>query len=91
MVSDFLLCDRPVFFFRSAVIEKGDYPKQCMPELPGQHIREESITAFKSAWDSAQDVAMARRRLCQRYFETDPRCANESIIKRLVEIVSNDS
>lgn len=87
MVADFLLCDKPVLFFRSKTLETRDYPEQCMPELPGPHIREESLKAFVAAWDSIGDTAPARRRLRQLYFETDPLQACDTIIQRLLEVV----
>jgi CDP-glycerol glycerophosphotransferase (TagB/SpsB family) len=87
MASDFLLCDRPIFFFRSKVLEEHDYPERCMPELPGKHVREESVEAFMAAWESIEETAVARQRLRQLYFETDPLQACDAVIRRLVEVV----
>jgi CDP-glycerol glycerophosphotransferase (TagB/SpsB family) len=87
LASDFLLCDCPIFFFRSKALEENDYPAHCMPELPGKHVREESVEAFMSAWKSIDDTAAARQRLRRLYFETDPLQACDTVIRRLVEIV----
>ena len=87
MASDFLLCERPIFFFRSKTLEEEDYPACCMPELPGKHVREESVEAFMAAWKTIDETAAARQRLRQLYFETDPLQACDTVIRRLVEIV----
>jgi CDP-glycerol glycerophosphotransferase (TagB/SpsB family) len=88
MASDFLLCDKPVFFFRSATLEKKDYPPRCLPELPGVHVREETVEAFMAAWAGIEATAPARRRLRELYFETDPLQASDTIIRRLIEVVA---
>jgi CDP-glycerol glycerophosphotransferase len=87
MASDFLLCDKPVLFFRSPTLEQKEYLPRYMPELPGPHVREETEEAFLAAWDSIHETAPARRRLCRLYFETDPLQACETIIRRLVDVV----
>jgi CDP-glycerol glycerophosphotransferase len=87
MVSDFLLCDKPVLFFRSKTLEQKTYLPRCMPELPGRHVQAETVEAFAAAWDSIEQTAAARARLRQLYFETDPLGACDSIIRRLLEIV----
>ncbi len=87
LVSDFLLCDKPVLFFRSKTLEQKTYLPQYMPELPGPHVREETAEAFAAAWDRIDETAGARRRLRQLYFETDPLAACESVIGHLLEIV----
>jgi len=87
MVSDFLLCDKPVLFFKSKTLEKNDYPARCMPELPGWHVREETVEAFMAAWESVEQTAAARRRLRELYFETDPLQACDTIIRRLSDVV----
>ncbi len=88
MASDFLLCDQPVIFFRSALLEKKDYPPRCLPELPGVHVRQETVEAFMQAWAGIEATAPARRRLRALYFETDPLQASDTIIRRLVEVVA---
>lgn len=88
MASDFLLCDKPVLFFRSRTLELQDYPPQCLPELPGRHVRQETAEAFVEAWASIEETAGARRRLRELYFETDPLAASETIVRRINEIVT---
>jgi CDP-glycerol glycerophosphotransferase len=91
MASDFLLCDKPVLFFHSHTLESGDYPARCLPELPGRHVREETVEAFMAAWESIEETAAARRRLRQLYFETDPLQACDTIIRRLTDVVQMKS
>jgi CDP-glycerol glycerophosphotransferase len=87
MASDFLLCDKPILFFRSQALEQQSYPIKYMPELPGRHVREESPEAFVRAWESIEETAGARARLRQLYFETDPLRACDELIERITEIV----
>jgi CDP-glycerol glycerophosphotransferase (TagB/SpsB family) len=87
MASDFLLCDKPVLFFRSQTLEDSSYPVRCMPELPGRHVREETPAAFARAWESIEETAGARRRLRQLYFESDPLRACDDLIGRISQIV----
>jgi CDP-glycerol glycerophosphotransferase (TagB/SpsB family) len=87
LASDYLLCDQPILFFRSKMLEEHNYPARCMPELPGKHVREESVEAFLAAWKSIDETAAARRRLRQLYFETDPLQACDMVIRRLVDVV----
>jgi SOS response regulatory protein OraA/RecX len=69
------------------MLEEHNYPARCMPELPGKHVREESVEAFLAAWKSIDETAAARRRLRQLYFETDPLQACDMVIRRLVDVV----
>jgi len=91
MASDFLLCDKPILFFRSKTLEDKSYPPRCMPELPGLHVREETAKAFATAWDSIGETEGARNRLKDLYFETDPLEANNTVIRRLSDVVTGKS
>jgi CDP-glycerol glycerophosphotransferase len=87
LASDFLLCDKPIFFFRSQALEKREYPERCMPEIPGRHVLEESPDAFIRAWETMDETAGARDRLRKLYFESDPLHASDELIGRISEIV----
>jgi len=88
LASDFLLCDKPILFFRSQALEQREYPLRCMPEIPGRHVREETPEAFIRAWETMDETAGARERLRRLYFESDPLRAGDELVGRISEIVT---